>query len=1234
MTVEHHTPASPLAGLDGTGRDDRLKGLPAPPHLAVDGMDLLRRLAMAAGFAEQVAFIGADNAPSGNWRGLFTSDASMLLALLASHPLEAEEKRMRPFSRRCRGEAGWEVVEQIVRMASLLNGWYLSLLSCRGEAPFGLVRTLSGIIHGRLGEALARLQLAEIRLGRELIHKEPLVDLGAFHRIWNLKEHAVTVLNHSEGGDGVDPALFYPFYNAALHIREEARQRFSHSLATGDHDPAAGLFIAFLSLYQRAADRMNAMPGRHCDLYYDEILGFSRLPPRPGGLYLALFADGTRPVTPVSADTLFWGGKEALGRDVACRTRHSLSVHHGRVAMAETLFFERHPLISPECELGLVSAVRHASHTLEDPETVDSLSGQVGWSLFGAPHALTDEEEGRAATLGFAVAAPLLLLAEGERRIEMVLDVQPLVAEMAALFERTLETLEKSRKEGREGALRLLFGTAFLLSLSVEAGWYPVSDVTLSFGIPSKGPRLTFQVGLGREVPAVVPCTAEIHGPNHLGDPGLPVLRVMLNPRAPVNLYSLLSGFRLRQIALRATVIGARQVSLVNNLGPLDPNTPFAPFGPLPKCGSFLILGHRESAGKEVKTLAVKLSWSELPTTSGGFAEHYRAYEKSVDNASFAATLSVLKEGQWVEESGRAEHTLFGEDPGPGDRPASAGRLLWRSETFPCIASMGEVDDRYGPGARNGFYRVQLSAPEMAFGHLLYPERLTRGLMTQATVKKCVELPNAPYTPMIDRVSLDYEATETLDFTTRKGAGRFYHLYPSGFDRLDDREEGEAIPLIPSMDGDGHLFLGVAGERLSGTVNLLFCLQGDGVHIVRPPLFEVRWAFLRGNRWHPLSDKSLLHDGTRGFLTSGLVVLALPDALTCDHTLMPPGFFWLRATPIIPGGDPKTLQKVMASLSRCRAVVLNGLFARLDDDTSMEETLPGGCLHRPAAPLPGVGSVRQFMDAFGGRREESSDERMARIGERLRHKGRAVTPWDVERTLLAHVPGARKVKCFPGMSLGKAYHPGRFVVVVLPERQGQATTPPQFTTLQLEEMATHLRGRLSDHALFEVVNPVYEKIQVRCTLTLAKGHGDALKRVHDAISDFLSPWAEGTGYRPRFGWCVRESEVEAHIAAHPDVVAVTNVSMLHITRSADGEFAMADTVIADGGGADEEEPYPCDPVAEERGSITKKEIHPTTPWSIAIPADAHFLETTLVRKFITPQRTGIGELEIGRTFIV
>jgi hypothetical protein len=52
------------------------------------------------------------------------------------------------------------------------------------------------------------------------------------------------------------------------------------------------------------------------------------------------------------------------------------------------------------------------------------------------------------------------------------------------------------------------------------------------------------------------------------------------------------------------------------------------------------------------------------------------------------------------------------------------------------------------------------------------------------------------------------------------------------------------------------------------------------------------------------------------------------------------------------------------------------------------------------------------------------------------------------------------------------------------------------------------------------------------------------------------------------------------------------------------------------------------------GGSEFKDIAPLYPWSIAAPIQQHFIEIDDRYDLIEPEITGIGELEIGSTFII
>jgi hypothetical protein len=193
------------------------------------------------------------------------------------------------------------------------------------------------------------------------------------------------------------------------------------------------------------------------------------------------------------------------------------------------------------------------------------------------------------------------------------------------------------------------------------------------------------------------------------------------------------------------------------------------------------------------------------------------------------------------------------------------------------------------------------------------------------------------------------------------------------------------------------------------------------------------------------------------------------------------------------------------------------------------------------------------------------------------------------------------------------------VVVVPAPRQGvlfHSTEAPRFDAAVLEQMAVHLRERSAPGIQLVVRNAVYERIQVRCALRLARGvhPGAAMIRINQAIVEFLSPW-HADGCRANFNWDVRAEAIEALLRQLDDVDVVGPMSLLHIVRSDNNTYRLLDT-------------------ARTRDGTSVRRVRPVQPWSLVLPTPRHLIELIGVPSSRGVQATGVGKLEIGGTFIV
>jgi hypothetical protein len=162
-------------------------------------------------------------------------------------------------------------------------------------------------------------------------------------------------------------------------------------------------------------------------------------------------------------------------------------------------------------------------------------------------------------------------------------------------------------------------------------------------------------------------------------------------------------------------------------------------------------------------------------------------------------------------------------------------------------------------------------------------------------------------------------------------------------------------------------------------------------------------------------------------------------------------------------------------------------------------------------------------------------------------------------------------------------------------------------------------------ATSEVRNPAYEQVQVRCSVKFRSDSmgGHNINRLDKAIADYLCPW-ERIGYKARFGWSIRQKDVESYIRGLEYVEYVTDFSMLHITEDGRGGYHLFDSARENSSNA-----------KRNSGESNREAlIRCRYPWSLAIPAKHQFIEIIDTSSPIAAAVTGVNELEIGGTFII
>ncbi|MBL7803258.1 MAG: hypothetical protein JNL02_05950, partial [Saprospiraceae bacterium] len=291
-----------------------------------------------------------------------------------------------------------------------------------------------------------------------------------------------------------------------------------------------------------------------------------------------------------------------------------------------------------------------------------------------------------------------------------------------------------------------------------------------------------------------------------------------------------------------------------------------------------------------------------------------------------------------------------------------------------------------------------------------------------------VPIPFEPYTPVLKYISLDYTATATPTDVS------FIHLHPypdtykTGFFANTPTLIAAPPAPAPTLDeamqqpAEGTLYLGLKNLTPGSNLNLLFQLA-EATADTEAEKARVAWQYLSNNEWRDLREGfEVLDDATHGLTASGIVKIAVPPDITNgpENTVLPRGLHWLKVA------VPQNSRAVCETLGiHTQAVLARFAPIPANDPARSGNPLPAGSLAKLRAADANVKQVQQPYDSFGGRAaEDAGGDKNAfyrRAAERLRHKGRAIAPFDYERLVLEAFPEIYKVKCIShAMALGAA----------------------------------------------------------------------------------------------------------------------------------------------------------------------------------------------------------------------
>jgi hypothetical protein len=1114
------------------------------------------------------------------------------------------------------------IARDLAEPLTRLIGWYKGALTDGGGpgadlfADTALAQPLFNLAGGgdpriRLsstvaGEIFGRPPLSAVEVGSGLLSLIPPGDWAGLY--------AATPADAAPYQDAGDPypriydALTYNlltraaerFHQGFLRLRQDAAAALEASLTEfGAHPAHYGLWLAFLKLFRHAQTSLNGFTGRHMDHYLREVLQLRPRAPQPDHAHLTFgLAKGIERHF-LAKGTAFRAGKDALGRPVSFTLDGDIVVNRGAVAMLSGIHLDEGKLNGAPTLLPRASSVVASLDGLGE----EDLAEGTAFPVFGPA-------EAPFARIGFAVADRRLFLREGIRQIVLRAELtRPIDESLHPRFrvrltgeedwfepdsvtvkidnafpEEVEENEVPTRGEAGFGIRRnrgatketvvkaeRAFGSAtgaFNMALRMRRDSASVTKAPAGPRAgrpgrtkapphrappklpPSRGetrPKvvrhihmLQITLDLGALAPAVVPLDPELHGGEH--DPGLPVAEVILDFDAPESrrAFAALRNSKVTRLSVWASASGLKQLTIIAGGAEADPAKPFTPWGPRPKKNDTLILGSSEIFSKPIDNWSLSLDWKEPYSIDSHFL---RLAPSSIRPREW-----LLTGGDWLRVGGDKRRAA-GVDMRVGGTGVTAtlasgpdidGRVLQTLENPPLEVTSTE-----------GFLRLAL---DETFGHDAWPTEQARAMVTLAQDNIYAgntslynyegadssgkgKVPRQPYAPEITRIEAAYE-------TRRSAAESLCLLAPFG-------TEPDAGRLFPALPFAGALYLGIEGLDPPEKLTLLIEVE-DGSGDPLLPVPNLDFAYLDGDGFTGFPDQDV-DDKTLNLTTSGILGLAMPKVAGTDHRVLPQGLTWIR---IAAPDYPDALNRI-ASIN---AQAARATFADQGNDPArLAAPLPAGTIAKLATPEPPLKTVTQPYPGFGGRPPETPEAMDTRVAERLRHKDRAIAPWDYEAIVLDAFPQLYRVKCLPLTELARdeagviradnEVSPGAVALVTVPSITTGARDPlrPYSDRATLTAVNNHLKARISPFVRLEVVNPKLEEVHLDFRVRFKPGIADIAfysDRLNEALVGYLTPWAAGGG-EITFGGRLWRSRVIDFLDERPEVDFVTEVKMFH-----------------------------------------------------------------------------------------
>jgi hypothetical protein len=1225
----------------GSTNQGRLSEALSPSYFLFDERSTTDFLKYIRDLSKLVAYYNSNHQSEGDWEDFFMSDECFILADIAAFNVwEYDQRRMeliQSFDLYASLEAKSSVFTEVFGLVYLFlqkaNEWYTLSSRYHKDRKGSIIEDeLSSAIEYSLRDCLHAVIAYDRAVESSGLPLYLNSDYTIFHAIWKI-EHIEPRDIFDRGASAVEQInnalkqlllVYRTVFRVVSSFVAKSPVLLRNSLQKDDsHQPHIGLLLTFLELYRYLQDDLNKLTSRHLNYYYRDILKQHPAGRVPDQVFLSIELSDRFPKVVVEQGKLLLAGQNPEGFNRYYTTDREVHLSQVKVEQLKTIFVSRNQTVDQNSQFRMVSGI-YASPVADSTDGKGARENTFveGWPSLGEEQRYLSSEQRTMpdARVGFAIASPTLKLSSGFRQVEVSFTF---TKESVQHLTTLLIDIANNRGLKPEEIFYFVFASSLTLDITGEKGWIPIKEYQFVPEEDWSSGVITLSFAFDQATPPIVSYDEAVHQAGYQLD--RPVLRILLAGSDSNHPYSFLEGLRLLEIKVMAKVQKLRNLSVYNNFGLLDTSNSVEIFGPIPKPGSYLLVGHEELFSKNITSIGLSWAFDPLPIEVGGLKEYYAAYNRKVDNASFKIRISALSDYTFKPELAekRQQFNLFESDKN-GRLKSSLSlntidlKLLDIRPAYDFHKE--ELNDAINK-LRAGMLKVELTEPSFGFGFDLFPRIFSEAVTENAVPVTMLQgekpkkpLPNIPLVPKISQIQVDYEATSSLVFDTRRSYENdptseesYLHIYPFGYSKLFSGGRAVDNNVLPQFMEEGELHIGLSGLNLPQPIHLLFELSRSDKWEFAHAL-NLEWHYLSADKWKPFSQSQILEDSTKGLIVTGILSMELPEDMTKDNHLLPERYYWIKAS----------VPQKAELISRIVRIQVNALTATNSTEAIEADTftgIPANTIQNFVVPIPGIVNIHQIYPSFGGREEEHERVFYARVSESLRHKNRSIARWDFERIALSKFDWLSQAKCIGHVGNELFVPKGEVYLVAIPKVAPLSRFyEPKLSPGDIRQLEDYLQSTCNPFVGVVVRNPSYEYVRIKCKIMFnSPSYGLILKQLQRDILEYICPWFYSENVNASLGGTLKKSELIKFIQSRSYVTYLTGISIIQLQSNLKGEYLLLDTAVM-----------------EEDDEL----IQGGTPWSVLVPSQYHDIEVLQREEYYPPEPTSFSDLRIGENLVV